>query len=221
MFYDRYEAGRSIAEELAEYAESDAIICAIPRGGVLTGVAVAKRLSLPMELLIVHKSEQEMSGKKVMCAVTEFGSYVCNDNQILKESAIAEQVAVLSQKRLTYTDRQEVPSWQGKTVIVVDDGVESGLTIKAVVTALQEQGVHRIIVALPAAPASAIRWLEERVDEVFAVKIEPEYTGIIQQHYSHYPEVLDAEVHVAYWHAKHMYEENKNNNQLLHKILSI
>jgi putative phosphoribosyl transferase len=203
MFYDRYEAGRDVAEQLIQYAETDAIICAIPRGGILTGVAVAKRLGLSLELLLVTK----MPVGKSMCAVSEFGTSVCDTDQELSESEVSEIVADTRAKRLAYTDSDQLPDWKGKTVIVVDDGAESGLTIKVAITALLQQSPAKIIVALPAASASVTWWLDERVDELVVVKIEPEFKGSIHEHYSHYPEVFDKEVHVAYWHAKHMFEQ--------------
>jgi len=62
-------------------------------------------------------------------------------------------------------------------------------------------------VALPAASKNTIAWLKEQVDEVVVIKVEPDFTGVIHEHFSHYPEVFDKEVHVAYWHAKHLYAQ--------------
>jgi len=212
MFYDRYEAGRDMAEELAHYASSDAVICAIPRGGILSGIAVAKRLNLPLEIMVVSKGEHVSDAGPLYYAVTEFGTCNCKANSLPKVE-LDNAVALTKEKRVAYTDSEELPSWRDKTVIVVDDGAESGLTIKAVVEALLEQKPKKLIVALPAASASVIKWLEEQVDEVVVIKVEPEFTGVIHEHFSHYPEVFDKEVHVAYWHAKHLFEQhNKPKN---------
>lgn len=213
MFYDRYEAGRDMAEKLARYANSDAVICTIPRGGILSGIAVAKRLNLPLEIMLVSKGEHVSDTGLLYYAVTEFGTCTCKADALPK-AELDNAIAQAKEKRVAYTDSEELPSWKDKTVIVVDDGAESGLTIKAVVEALKEQQPKKLIVALPAASASVIKWLEGRVDEVVVIKIEPEFTGIIHEHFSHYPEVFDKEVHVAYWHAKHLYEQHsksKNN----------
>jgi len=207
MFYDRYEAGRDIAEELAQYAESDAIICAIPRGGILSGIAVAKRLQLPLEIMVISKGEHVTEDAPLYYAVTEFSTCECESDDLLPEVEIKRAVAQTKQKRLAYTDSEALPVWENKIVILVDDGAESGLTIKAAVGALQAQKPKRIIVALPAASKNTIAWLKEHVDEVVVIKVEPEFTGVIHEHFSHYPEVFDKEVHVAYWHAKHLYEQ--------------
>ena len=197
-----------MAEELTRYAESDAIICAIPRGGILSGIAVAKRLKLPLEIMVVVKSEHVTDDASLLCAVTEFGTYVSATDDSMPDAEVQKGVAEARQKRLTYTESEVLPTWEGKTVIVVDDGAESGLTIKAVIEALQAQKATKIIVALPAASASVISWLKKHVDEVAVVKVEPEFTGFIHEHFSHYPEVFDKEVHIAYWHARHLFDEN-------------
>lgn len=208
MFYDRYEAGRELAEQLVQYASTDAIVCAIPRGGVLTGLSVAKRLELPLELMVVTKVEQIVQDEPLYCVVTEFGEYQCGSDQPLSEFKVQRGMEQAQENRLAYTDSEELPVWRDKTVIVVDDGAESGLTIKATVLALLAQEPIKIIVALPAASVSVTQWLEAHVDEVVVVKVEPEFEGFIKEHYSHYPEVFEKEVHIAYWHAKHIYQQN-------------
>jgi putative phosphoribosyl transferase len=214
MFYDRYEAGRDLAEELAQYEATDAVICTIPRGGILTGIAVAKRLKLSLEIMVISKGEHVAKDAPLYYAISEFGTYECSADDTLSEAEIKNALVVTTQKRLAYTDSEVLPDWSGKTVIVVDDGAESGLTIKTTVRALQEQKPKKIIVALPAASKSVMQWLEKNVDEVVVIKVEPEFSGFIQEHFSYYPEVFDKEVHVAYWHAKHLFEQNytsKNN----------
>jgi putative phosphoribosyl transferase len=208
MFFDRYEAGRDLAEELAKYAETDAVICTIPRGGILTGVAVAKRLKLQLEIMVISKGEHITDDTPLYYAVTEFGTHECGDDALLPESEIQKGLELTKERRLKYTDSAEQPVWKDKTVIVVDDGAESGLTIKAAVNALLEQKPKKIIVALPAASLSVVSWLDEVVDELVVIKIEPEFSGVIHEHFSYYPEVFDKEVHVAYWHAKHMFAQN-------------
>ena len=210
MFFDRYEAGRDLAEELIKYVETDAVICAIPRGGILTGIAVAKRLKLPLEIMVISKGEHVTEDAPLYYAVSEFGEYECSSGDILSEKETQEAVNQSKKKRQDYTDSEELPVWKDKIVILVDDGAESGLTIKAAVKALQEQKPKKIIVALPAASKTTIAWLEEHTDEVIVIKIEPEFTGVIHEHFSHYPEVFDKEVRVAYWHAKHLYEQMTN-----------
>jgi len=211
MFYDRYEAGRDLAEKLTEYTGSDAVICAIPRGGILTGLAVAKRLDLPMKIMIVGTVERVSLETAIHYAVTEFGTTASISDEPLPESEIEKALQQAKQKRRAYTDSEDIPTWKDKTVIVVDDGAESGLTIKAVVMSLQEQKPEKVIVALPAASASVVSWLHKHVDEVIVIKTDSEFKGMIHEHFSHYPEVFDKEVHVAYWHAKHVYEHNHNS----------
>lgn len=210
MFYDRYEAGRDLADELMEYEASDAVICAIPRGGILTGVAVAKRLQLPLEIMVVSKIEHVSEDAPLYCAVTEYGTYTCGSIGTLPEATVDAAATEAVQKRHNYTESSTQPEWKGKTVIVVDDGAESGLTIQAVVEALRDQGAATIIVALPAANTQVTQWLTEHTDKVVVITHDPEFTGRIIEHYSHYPEVFDKEVRVAYWHAKHMYEQRTN-----------
>lgn len=207
MFYDRYEAGADLAEELTQYKDTEAVVCAIPRGGVLTGIAVAKRLHVPLELMVVGTVEHVTDEASISYVVTETGEYVSAAGDVMPEAELTRALELAKSKRLAYTDKEELPDWKDKTVIVVDDGAESGLTIKAVVTALQVHKPKKIVVALPAASASVVAWLQENVDEVVVIKAEPEFKGVIHEHFSHYPEVFDKDVHVAYWHAKHLYEQ--------------
>jgi putative phosphoribosyl transferase len=207
MFYDRYEAGRDLAEELIHYADTDAVICAIPRGGILSGIAVAKRLHLPLEIIVIGTGEHVTDDTSMYYAITEFGTYE-GDSSSLSEGEVEQGLKLAKEKRLAYTDSEQLPDWKDKTIIVIDDGAESGLTIKAAVRALQTRYPKKIIVALPAASTRVTQWLEENVEEVVVLKIEPEFKGLIYEHFSHYPEVFDKEVHVAYWHAKHLYEQN-------------
>jgi len=209
MFYDRYEAGRDVAEELAAYTDTDTVICAIPRGGILTGVAVAKRLLLPLEIMVVGRVEHVVDDSSLYGAVTEYGTNTSGSPDAIPNTVVQQAVVEAKQKRLAYTDSETLPVWTDKTVLVVDDGAESGLTIKAVVEALKAQKPKKIIVALPAAPVSVTQWLHEQVDEVVVIKIEPEFTGVLDTHYSHYPEVFDKEVRVAYWHAKHLFKHRQ------------
>jgi len=209
MFYDRYEAGRDLAEALQEYVGTDSVVCAIPRGGILSGIAVAKRLELPIEIIVLGTGEHVTNDGSLRYAITEFGAYAGTDE--ISDTELQSGLELAKQKRLAYTDSEQLPNWKDTTVIVVDDGAESGLTIKAAVTSLLEQKPKKIIVALPAASASVKKWLEEHVDEVVVLLVEPEFTGVIHEHFSHYPEVFDKEVHVAYWHAKHIYEQHNKN----------
>ena len=212
MFYDRYEAGRDLAEELTQYAETDAVVCAIPRGGILSGIAVAKRLHLPLEIMVIGTGEHVTGSAPLYYALTEFGTYE-GENGGLSDAELQQGLELAKQKRYAYTNSEQLPEWKDKTVIVVDDGAESGLTIKAAVRALQSQQPKKIIVALPAASQSVRKWLEKNVDEVVVIKIEPEFKGIIHEHFSHYPEVFDKEVRVAYWHAKLLYEQTNDSKQ--------
>ena len=160
--------------------------------------------------MVIGTGEHVTDSAPLYYALTEFGTYE-GDNGGLSDTELQQGLELARQKRLAYTNSEQLPEWKDKTVIVVDDGAESGLTIKAAVRALQSQQPKKIVVALPAASKSVRKWLKKNVDEVVVLKIEPEFKGVIHEHFSHYPEVFDKEVRVAYWHAKHLYEQTQNN----------
>lgn len=198
-FADRRDAGQQLAAKLADIS-GDAVVYALPRGGVVLGVEIAIALGAPLTLAISRKVAHPNAPEFAVCAVTETGPLICNeiersslDPEWLKQ-AEAEQRAEAKRRRETYlADRQPV-SAKGKTAIIVDDGVATGLTLKAAIAEVKKQEPARTIVAVPVAPRDVAEELRAEVDELVALTIPVVYLGAVGAYYDFFPQVEDSEV---------------------------
>jgi putative phosphoribosyl transferase len=185
VFHDRSEAGRLLAEKLAQYADRpDVLVLALPRGGVPVGYEVARALHVPMDVFIVRKLGVPGHEEFAMGAVATGGVRVLNDQvvsalgipgYVIDAVAKWEQQELERRERL-YRGNRPTPDVRGKTVILVDDGLATGSTMLAAVRALRQQRPGRIVVAAPVAASDTCELLKEEVDEVVcAVTPEPFY----------------------------------------------
>jgi erythromycin esterase-like protein/adenine/guanine phosphoribosyltransferase-like PRPP-binding protein len=184
-FRDRHDAGRTLAEHLRAYANrDDAIVLALPRGGVPVGYEVAEALNLPLDIFLVRKLGVPGHEELAMGAIASGGVRVLNDDVIqslrIPEAAI-DAVAAMEQRELARRERlyrgsRPAPEIRGRTVILVDDGIATGSTMRAAVEALRRLGAERIVVAVPVAAPSVCDAFQEIADEaVCAFTPEPFY----------------------------------------------
>ncbi len=188
IFHDRAEAGRKLAERLAQVALENPVVYALPRGGVPIGVEVAKRLKAPLDLVLVRKIGAPANPEVALGAVVEGEppETVVNDHvmrvsgadETYLERMKAQKLAEMELRRKRYLgDRARIdPS--GKTAIVVDDGLATGATMKAALIALRRRGASRIVIALPVAPESALGELSGLADEVICLLPVHEFRGV-------------------------------------------
>src|SRR3954464_3973686 len=157
-FRNRARAGQLLAEKLAQYAhKSDAMVLALPRGGVPVGFEVAKALSLPLDVFLVRKLGVPGHPELAMGAIAGGGVEVLNEDLIRNlgiPAALVQQVAVHERLELDRRDRayrgdRHPPAVRDRTVILVDDGLATGATMHAAVLALRPQAPARIVVAVP------------------------------------------------------------------------
>lgn len=200
MFYDRYDAGNYLASKLKKYTDANAVVYALPRGGVVTGMVVAQKLRIPLELLITRKIGHPLNIERAICAITEEGDRICDDlglcgvdSDWIEVESMKQQGEIL-RRRIMYKESNSVLSAYGKTAILVDDGIATGLTMKAAIYAIKKQNPRKVVVAVPVAPSEVVRQLEALVDEVVIVKVDTQYLGAVSSYYTHFPEVSDREV---------------------------
>lgn len=198
-FADRREAGRELAESLRQYA-GNAVVFALPRGGVETAVEVAHELDAPLGLVIARKIGHPMNPEFAACAVTETGPLVCNEAERasldplwLRQAEQAEREEAKRRREIYLADRPAVEA-RGKVAIVVDDGIATGLTMRAAVAELKLQQPDKLVVAVPAAPSEVMSELLELADEVVVVADPEEYLGAISMYYDSFPQLTDDEV---------------------------
>lgn len=202
QFRDRTEAGQALARALFAYANKrNVLILALPRGGVPIADAVAKKLSLPMDVWLVRKlgvpgQEELAMGAVSMGGICHVDSNVVKNLDIpdsLVQQAIAKERTELDRRDRLYRHGKPVPNLQRKTVIVVDDGLATGATMHAAVLSLREAHAHRIVVAAPVGAVSTCDILKDIADEVVCVHMPEPFFGV-GQWYRDFSQVSDDEV---------------------------
>lgn len=200
-FRDRAEAGRLLAEELATMGLREPLVLALPRGGVPVAREVADRLGAPLEVLGVRKLAHPGRPEFGFGAIAEDGTRLVDPEsaQVLGlrngelEAITARERAELRRRVGLYRDGRPAPEVRGRTVVVVDDGVATGLTDAAAVRALRRRGAARIVLAVPVCPADALGRLREEADAVVVPRVPARFRGVGDS-YLDFAQVSDEEV---------------------------
>ncbi|HSK47055.1 MAG TPA: phosphoribosyltransferase family protein [Coriobacteriia bacterium] len=198
MFVDRAHAGRTLAEALQGYkGASDAIVLGIPRGGVVVAAEVARELDLPLDVAVAAKVGAPGNPEYAVGAVASDGEVSVNPSagysrDEVKQFASDAHVKVERYLKLLREGRPPL-ELKGKTALLVDDGLATGLTARAAAEWLRRQGVARIIVAVPVASSSAVASLRASADEVIAVSVPAGFYAV-GQFYERFGQTEDAEV---------------------------
>ena len=198
-FIDRQDAAGQLAKALRGYG-GGGVIYALPRGGVILGAEIAKVLGIPLDLVITRKIGHPLNPEYAVCAVTEDGSLVCNETE--KESlnpgwlerAVARERAEAKRRRKLYlSQRPHIPA-TGKTAILVDDGIATGLTLRAAIQSVRNERAQKVVVAVPVAPHDVLETLRLEADTVVVLEDDYNYLGAVGAYYTHFPQVSDEEV---------------------------
>lgn len=200
LFKDRIDAGESLARLLKEYKGKDVIVYALPRGGVILGRAIADYLNAPLRLKFVKKIGHPNNPEYGVCALGECGELVCNDFEIedldkewLNKATNAAEDEIKRQKDI-YLKGEATLDPRGKIVILVDDGIATGLTMAASIKDIKKASPKEIIVAIPVVPLDTAKRLRRDCEKLVAVKIESYYLGAVGMYYLDFKEVSDREV---------------------------
>jgi putative phosphoribosyl transferase len=202
QFRDRIEAGELLAERLATYADNpEVLVLALPRGGVPVAAEVAKKLHAPLDVFVVRKLGLPGHPELAMGAIASGGVRVFNPDVInalripdeVLNAVTAEELQELKRREKSYRDDLPPPDVEGKTVLVVDDGIATGSTMLAAVSALRRLNASRVVIAAPTIAASTYEYLAKHADEVVAVMMPSEFYGV-GQWYEDFSQTSDEEV---------------------------
>lgn len=196
MFHDRQEAGRLLARKLEKYKGSEAVVLAIPRGGVSIGFEIAKELELPLDIILSKKIGHPLNPEFAIGSVspeTEIidkypnipDEYVQNEVRRIRRS--------LEEKRMLYDGKHPPPDLSGKTAIVVDDGIATGNTLLATIQLLRKRNASKIVVATPVIPLSRVHVFEAAADEFAYLLADEDFPGV-GAFYRNFAQVTDEEV---------------------------
>jgi predicted phosphoribosyltransferase len=202
LFQDRRDAGRYLGLQLQKYADApDVLVLALPRGGVPVAFEVARRLRAPLDIFLVRKLGVPGQEELAMGAIATGGVFVPNSEVILAldiSEDVVESVAARERRELARRERQyrgdrPPPDLEGRTVILVDDGLATGSSMRAAIAAVRRQEPARIVVAVPVAAASTCAELTEEVDEVVCA-ITPAPFQAVGVWYADFSQTTDNEV---------------------------
>jgi predicted phosphoribosyltransferase len=211
QFQDRYEAGEFLAAQLTAYANRpDVIVLALPRGGVPVAAGVARRLNAPLDVFVVRKLGLPGYPELAMGAIASggvrvFNGDVLNSFRVADEvinSVTAEEFQELQRRERLYRDDLPPPEVEGKTVIIVADGIATGSTMVAAISALRKLNAKRIIVATPTIARTTYVELQRYADEIVAVLVPVEFNGV-GQWYEDFSQTSDEEVRALLAQANH------------------
>lgn len=201
-FRDRFHAGRRLAAALAPYVgRPNLLVLALPRGGVPVGYEVARALNAPLDIMLVRKLGVPGHEELAMGAIASGGIRVLSDDVVsafrIPERVIATVAAneeeELDRRERAYRDDRPAPEIRGRTVILVDDGLATGSTMRAAAAALKAQHPEKLVVAVPVAPPETCAMLRKEVDDVVCA-MAPEPFFAVGNWYDDFAQTTDQEV---------------------------
>jgi predicted phosphoribosyltransferase len=211
LFADRRDAGRVLAERLHAYEGlRDVLVLALPRGGVPVAYEVARALHAPLDVFLVRKLGVPGQEELAMGAIATGGICLLNEHVVRTlqiptdeiEQVIEEEQQELRRREQLYRDDRPRPEVRGRTIVLVDDGLATGASMRAAVAALRKQGTARIVVAVPIAPPETYREFQSEVDEVVCAET-PEPFFSVGRWYEDFSQTTDEEVHELLDQATH------------------
>jgi putative phosphoribosyl transferase len=201
-FVNRTEAGEILAEALSGYAgKSGILVLALPRGGVPVAYEVAKALSAPLDLWLVRKLGVPGQEELAMGAIAGKNTLVLNDDIIAAlnisqptiDSIIAREQAELERRNKHYRHGKPPPDVEGNTILIIDDGLATGATMRAAIASLRQAAAARVIAAVPVGAMSTCRKIEQEADELVCLHTPEPFYGV-GQWYSDFSQTSDEEV---------------------------
>jgi putative phosphoribosyl transferase len=225
IFRDRLEAGRALGERLSSYAhQSDVIVLGLPRGGVPVALEVARRLGAKLDVLVVRKLGAPGHGELAIGAIASGGSRVFNTDLIarlgISQAEVlhleATECVELERRVAAYRGDRLFPDLTNRIVILVDDGLATGTTMRAAIATVKTQHPKKLIVAVPVAPQDTLQALMLEVAEVVCLE-SPKHFYAVALAYEHFEQVSDNEVRAVLTKAR---EELKSFSQNAVSVVS-
>ncbi len=203
VFRDREEAGEQLARFIQEQFDlSQPVICPIPAGGIPIGVALARSLAAPLRPAVVRKIQIPWSTESGFGAVTWSGDVILNQELLPRlsltpeeiEEAISHTRENVEERIQTFTRGRSLHGVEGKTVILTDDGLASGFTMRAAVGSVRKERPDRVMVAVPTGSLSAVHMVSAYADDLVCLNIRGGFHFAVADAYRHWHDLSDGEV---------------------------
>ncbi|MBI4285106.1 MAG: phosphoribosyl transferase [Chloroflexi bacterium] len=202
IYENRADAGRQLAAKLKDYAGQAAVVLAIPNGGVPAALQVAASLNADFDVVVSRKIPMPLNPEAGFGAIADDGTMILNEDIVKRTGLSPQQVemeankvrAEVKRRTLLYKGNRSLVSLYGRTVIIVDDGLASGVTMVAAVTSVRHRRPKETIVAVPCASASAVVQVEKVADKVVAGIIGDLPRFAVADYYHHWVDVKDDQV---------------------------
>ena len=202
-FRDRRDAGRRLAQALARFEAEDVVVLALPRGGVPVAAEVARALRAPLDLLLVRKIGCPFQPELAMGALVEgTPPIIVRNEDVIRAAAVTDaefdsvcrvEAAEIARRRARYLSGRPAAAVSGRSVIVIDDGLATGATMRAALTALRMRKPAKIVLAVPVAPTETLHELRPLADEVVCVE-DYSFFGAIGAYYDDFRQLTDEEL---------------------------
>ncbi len=203
VFRDRFHAGKILAEKLREYGSNrEALVLAVPAGGVPVGYVVAREIAVLMDVVVVRKAQIPWNPEAGFGAVTWDGEIVLNESLlgslVLTERMIEESIMktrrIIQERIRMFRGDRPMPDLRGKTVILVDDGLASGFTMLAAARSVRKREPEKVVVAVPTASLRAVQLLRSEADEIVCLNIRSGPIFAVADAYKNWYDLSDEEV---------------------------
>ncbi len=199
MFDDRVDAGRKLAAVLSPYKGGDVVVLALPRGGVVLGAEIARALDAPLDITVVRKIGHPMAPEYAVAAVAEDGHVFTNSSEVQTidrnwfDRAVGKEQQEARRRRRLYSQNRPSALLKDKTVIIVDDGLATGLTMMAAINEIRHSHPRKVIVAIPVGAPETVRLLGRFADDVVVLHLPYDFAAI-GSFYKNFDQVSDHEV---------------------------
>jgi predicted phosphoribosyltransferase len=214
IFENHQDAGRRLAAELGEYNDRPVVVLAIPNGGVPVALEVASALKTAFDLVICRKIPLPLTPEAGFGACVDDGTIILNEDIVKKVGLSRQQIeyeankvrAEIKQRGILYKRGRPLVIVSGKTVIIVDDGLASGITMKAAVESVRYRRPKEIVVAVPCASALAVKQLERVANRVITCATGFKLKFTVADFYRHWYDISDDEVirYLRQWRRRHL-----------------
>ena len=215
IFENRHDAGRQLAAELSEYNDQPVVVLAIPNGGVPVALEVASALKADLDLVICRKIPLPLTPEAGFGACADDGTIVLNE-EIAKRVGLSRQQieyeatkvrAEIKRRSILYKGDRPLVTVTGRTVIIIDDGLASGITMRAAVESVRHRRPREIVVAVPCASALAVKQLERVADKVVTCTTGFMPRFAVADFYRYWYDLTDDEVlrYLRQWRTRHLH----------------